>query len=181
MCNLCTTTLKTVPLRTEYNQTPSYYYRQRFNTGRRAKAGVILYSTKHRALLLVQTYYRCWGFAKGSVERYESIEDAAIRELYEETGIQITPALLYSSRRIRHFNCNYYIVDVTRITNDPELLPNHIPNQTFDNDATATVWIEIQCLSTQISNNTIQVNAHLRKLLPMLLRYITSLVNAESA
>ena len=50
------------------------------------KAGVILLSRDNK-FLLVQNYNGKWTFPKGSIERDESVQCAAARELYEETGI----------------------------------------------------------------------------------------------
>ncbi len=40
-------------------------------------------------VLLVQLYARHWGFPKGHLEQEEEPKDAAIRELYEETGLTV--------------------------------------------------------------------------------------------
>lgn len=55
-------------------------------------AGVFVIDTKSNSMLLVQSYHKHWGPPKGSVEEGESYREAASRELYEETGIDIEPS-----------------------------------------------------------------------------------------
>ncbi len=50
-------------------------------------ASVIIEDTKGRILLQKRSDNHCWGYAGGSVELDEKVEDAAKRELLEETGL----------------------------------------------------------------------------------------------
>ena len=50
-------------------------------------AGVILEDAEGRVLLELRHDNRCWGYAGGAVEMDEVVEDAARRELFEETGL----------------------------------------------------------------------------------------------
>lgn len=50
-------------------------------------AGVIVENEKGEVLLQKRADNHCWGYAGGSVELDEVVEDAAKRELYEETGL----------------------------------------------------------------------------------------------
>lgn len=50
-------------------------------------ASVILEDSKGRILLQKRSDNHCWGYAGGSVELDEVVEDAAKRELFEETGL----------------------------------------------------------------------------------------------
>lgn len=50
-------------------------------------AGVIVENEKGEVLLQKRADNHCWGYAGGSVELDEVVEDAARRELYEETGL----------------------------------------------------------------------------------------------
>lgn len=50
-------------------------------------ASVIVENEKGEILLQKRADNGCWGYAGGSVELYEPVEEAAARELEEETGI----------------------------------------------------------------------------------------------
>lgn len=50
-------------------------------------ASVIIEDENGRVLLQKRTDNHCWGYAGGSVELDEKVEDAAKRELFEETGL----------------------------------------------------------------------------------------------
>lgn len=50
-------------------------------------ASVIVENDKGEILLQLRTDNHCWGYAGGAVELDEQVEDAAKRELYEETGL----------------------------------------------------------------------------------------------
>ena len=50
-------------------------------------ASVIVEDSQGRILLQLRTDNHCWGYAGGSVELDEVVENAAKRELFEETGL----------------------------------------------------------------------------------------------
>ena len=50
-------------------------------------ASVIVEDEKGRILLQLRSDNNCWGYAGGSVELDEEVEEAAKRELFEETGL----------------------------------------------------------------------------------------------
>ena len=50
-------------------------------------ASVIVEDDKGRILLQLRSDNNCWGYAGGSVELDEVVEEAAKRELFEETGL----------------------------------------------------------------------------------------------
>lgn len=50
--------------------------------------GVIVENEKGEILLIKRTDNGCWGYAGGSIELGERVEDTAVRELYEETGLK---------------------------------------------------------------------------------------------
>ena len=55
----------------------------------RRKAGVVIFNPPTESVLLVQSRGNLWGFPKGSIEENETIKDAAIREVREETGLKV--------------------------------------------------------------------------------------------
>ena len=50
-------------------------------------ASVIVVDPENRILLQLRSDNHCWGYAGGSVELDEVVEEAAKRELFEETGL----------------------------------------------------------------------------------------------
>ena len=50
-------------------------------------ASVIVEDTGGRILLQLRSDNHCWGYSGGSVELDENVEEAAKRELFEETGL----------------------------------------------------------------------------------------------
>ena len=50
-------------------------------------ASVIVVDSDNLILLQLRSDNHCWGYAGGSVELDEAVEDAAKRELFEETGL----------------------------------------------------------------------------------------------
>lgn len=62
-------------------------------------AGIILYYVDKTIMFLLLKYSDYWGYAKGQIEMNESEEQAALRELKEETSIdsvKIIPGFRYS-------------------------------------------------------------------------------------
>ena len=59
-------------------------------------AGVIVENEKGAILLIKRTDNGCWGYAGGSVELGEKVEDTARRELLEETGLIAEELELFS-------------------------------------------------------------------------------------
>ena len=50
-------------------------------------AGIIVEDPEGRVLLQLRSDNHCWGYCGGSIELDERVEDAAKRELFEETGL----------------------------------------------------------------------------------------------
>ena len=58
-------------------------------------ASVIVEDTRGRVLLQKRTDNHCWGYTGGSTELDERVEDAAARELLEETGLKANSLELF--------------------------------------------------------------------------------------
>ncbi len=58
-------------------------------------AGVIVEDGQGRILLQLRSDNHCWGYAGGSVELDEVVEEAAARELFEETGLRANSLQLF--------------------------------------------------------------------------------------
>lgn len=58
-------------------------------------ASVIVVNPQGELLLQLRSDNRCWSYAGGAVELFERVEDAARRELKEETGLTAGALTLY--------------------------------------------------------------------------------------
>jgi 8-oxo-dGTP pyrophosphatase MutT (NUDIX family) len=54
-------------------------------------AAAVIFNEEHKILLVKMTYWRVhpWGMPGGSLEYSESAEEAVVREVHEETGLEI--------------------------------------------------------------------------------------------
>lgn len=121
----------------------------------RKRAGVILVC--ERNVLLVQTYGEYWGFPKGSIEADEKAEDAASRELYEETGIYIRPETIKTHGFEMHVSGG--VLFILRLDSQPQPDPAAVRSVT-DNDASGVGWANMACVAR---NRNLRCNKHLRK------------------
>jgi 8-oxo-dGTP pyrophosphatase MutT (NUDIX family) len=99
---------------------------------RETSAGGIVFRLEHGAplFLLIRDSYGNWGFPKGHVERGESAEDAALREVREETGLlELASCGLIDTidwyfrfrGRLIHKSCHFYLMG----TSQSETAPQH--------------------------------------------------------
>ena len=115
------------------------------------RAGVVMISDDNR-FLVVQSYNNKWGFPKGRLEQGETRKECAIRELYEETGIQIPPESIKQTLPL-HKNSTYYLVqqyiefDLSKIADTTEI--------------TAIGWVCVDCL------RHMDTNCHVKKILEL--------------
>ena len=114
------------------------------------RAGVVVYNSQTNKFLLVQSHGKLWGFAKGRMEPGERVRDAAVRELYEETGITIKTSDLESVICV-HNNAMYYLYDTTK-----EL--GNVPLN--DIEINGLMWIDLNCLIDLVNTEHIKLNSH---------------------
>lgn len=79
--------------------------------------------------LLIRDSYRNWGFPKGHVKRRESDEDAALREVREETGLDelalradagtIAWSFRFRGERV-HKTCHFFVMESARGETRPQ-------------------------------------------------------------
>lgn len=133
---------------------------------RKKKAGVFLYDPTLQKILLVQSRGDKWGFPKGTLEDNETIEECAIREVFEETGIRLTLDQLQTYLKFRIDKATYYhsLVDSTHDEYQPT------PSSYVNNDATGSVWISISCLLECVGQGQMTLNSHCKKLLSKILK-----------
>jgi 8-oxo-dGTP pyrophosphatase MutT (NUDIX family) len=98
---------------------------------RETSAGGVVYRLHEGAalFLLIRDSYQNWGFPKGHLESGERAEDAALREVREETGIddlalrgQIETIDWYFRFRgqLIHKVCHFYLMETTQATTNPQ-------------------------------------------------------------
>ena len=123
--------------------------------GTRKKAGVLIYNGDK--VLLVQSRGNFWGFPKGTMEQGEKVKDCALRELKEETGIQLTKDELIECVSI-HNKALYYIYELNE---EKGSIQSDIP----DNDVNGITWIKLDCLKEMFKSNKMKFNYHCKYLL----------------
>lgn len=140
---------------TNYNSTRMYYKRN-FK-----KAGAFLYDPEKNKVLLVQSRGVLWGPPKGSLEFSinENYWECAIREVKEETGLDIT--IHDFLRIVKIKKIVYYYVE--RKSEEVEV------QDSFDNDANAITWINVDCLEEAVKDGLISLNHHCKILLNIFL------------
>ena len=98
---------------------------------RETSAGGVVYRLHdgHALFLLIRDSYQKWGFPKGHLESGERSEDAAVREVREETGIddlalrgQIETIDWYFRFRgqLIHKVCHFYLMETTQASTNPQ-------------------------------------------------------------
>ena len=132
----------------KFNQENKYYY----HNNHKKKAGAFIYDPKTNKILLIQSNENLWGPPKGTLEYNETIKDCAIREVYEETGLEIIPENFTKSLNIQN-KATYFYMEKPVCSVE---IPQHIKN----NDVTGITWISIHCLKNCIKNNTIILSKH---------------------
>ncbi len=135
------------------------------NKIRRNKAGMFFYDKRDNKILLVQSRGEKWGPPKGSMEGVETMEECAIREVMEETGLDISLHMLEGCERIRIDRSMYYYLEVNR-----EQLSRKDNTLVADNDASGVMWIDVGCLETMVKTGFIDLNSHCKKLLHKLFK-----------
>ena len=127
---------------------------------RRKKSGVFICDPKTNKVLIVQSRGHLWGPPKGTMEDNETDAQCAVREVMEETGLDISKESLTSSFAVYNKATYFYLemneCDVSVQEKDPK------------NDANGIGWIKIECLEKCIDAGNISISGHLRLLFKQL-------------
>lgn len=98
---------------------------------RETSAGGIVFRLEHGAplFLLIRDSYGNWGFPKGHLEQGEGAEDAALREVREETGLtELASCGLIDTidwyfrfrGRLIHKSCHFYLMETSQSDTAPQ-------------------------------------------------------------
>jgi len=122
---------------------------------KRQKAGIFIYDPGKKKILLVQSRGHLWGPPKGTVlDEEESSEDCAIREVKEETGLDIIKSELSKYIKIKN-NATYFYLEMPECSVE-------VQTQIENNDANGIGWIKTDCLDKLIKDRKIMLNQHCR-------------------
>lgn len=122
------------------------------------KAGIFIYDNESKKILLVQSRGQMWGCPKGSIKEMEAPLECAIREVKEETGIDIDEKSL-NDFVIINSKVQYYFLEMKE--DNTINVQNHI----IDNDANGIGWFNIDCLYNLVREGLININQHCRLLI----------------
>ena len=116
------------------------------------KAGVFIYDPKEDRVLLVQSRGQLWGPPKGTLELGENDTQCAVREVKEETGIDVIPSRFSRATKIKNRAVYFYL--------ERDTCPVDIQKDVDDNDANGITWIKVKCLKECVYNGHIVLSQH---------------------
>lgn len=139
----------TLKIKTYKNPTPLYE-----NWKSKRKAGVFIYDPKSDKVLIVQSNGNLWGLPKGTVKYGESERLCAVREVKEETGLDIS--FNDFTQAVKLYNTAiYFYLEMDECT-------VYVQNSTIDNDVNGVGWIKPSCLYKCVNNGNITLTQHCR-------------------
>jgi 8-oxo-dGTP pyrophosphatase MutT (NUDIX family) len=116
------------------------------------KSGVFIYDSEKDKILLVQSRGNFWGNPKGSLKYGEDIIKGAIREVKEETNLDIK---MYDFNRkiILKNQATYFYSEISEC-------PVSIRDDIYNNDVNGITWIKTDCLFECVKNGNIKLTKH---------------------
>jgi ADP-ribose pyrophosphatase YjhB (NUDIX family) len=121
------------------------------------KAGSFIFDASTNKMLLVQSRGHMWGPPKGSMKFGEEPLDCALREIKEETGLELCENCFCGSTIIKTKALYYF----TNMKEQPLYPQEHVK----DNDANGIGWFNVDCLDSLIKENRMLINQHCRILI----------------
>lgn len=121
------------------------------------KAGAFIFDKSSNKILLVQSRGQYWGPPKGSLNEDEDIKRGAIREVKEETGLDLDEELFQKYYVVKSKALYYYIE-----MNEEKI---EVQTQVKDNDANGIGWFNVDCIETLIKDNKVLINLHCKLLI----------------
>lgn len=117
----------------------------------RQKAGAFIYDKELDSVLLVQSRGAFWGVPKGGLEENESFPECAVREVKEETGLDIVPTDFLYTTKVQQ-SCMYYYIEKSASKCQCRL------DLDQNNDANGIVWIKVECLKEMVESQKLNLN-----------------------
>lgn len=129
------------------------YVKLQINTyyKKRKKAGVFIYDPNSKKILLVQSRGNLWGPPKGGVNQNETERNCAVREVKEETGLDIEMNDFTKAIKIKNKAIYFYL-------EKPECEVNI--QKELGNDANGIGWIKTDCLYNSVEKGEINLSKH---------------------
>lgn len=121
---------------------------------RKKKGGVLMYDKNEDKVLIIQSRGNLWGLPKGTIQFPEIPEDCAVREVKEETGLDVDKRDFLKHINIRGRATYFYMEKRVCIVD--------IQNSIQNNDANGIGWIKPDCLVGLIKKGHVNVNEHCR-------------------
>lgn len=128
------------------------------------KSGGILYDKSNNKILLIQSRGKLWGVPKGTKHNDETLIQCAIREIKEETGLDVIIDDTYRFYTFNNSKSVFYYIPMKEC--DVKLQTN-----IKDNDATGITWVNLDCLRTLVFNDKVKLNHQTKMVLNKVLGY----------
>lgn len=148
-----------LPQTTKNSQRPPHQQHHK----RARRSGCIILNYETGKCLIIQSYHQYWGLPKGRVEENETHIQCAIRETYEETGIELTEQDFQKKFNIFNGDGTYFLVDGTELNFDESKICNK-------QEITGICWMCPACIRRNIRFQEMAINSHLRLLLPTIMK-----------
>jgi ADP-ribose pyrophosphatase YjhB (NUDIX family) len=116
------------------------------------KSGVFIYDKTSSKVLLVQSRGNFWGPPKGTMKYGETERQCAVREVKEETGLDISVNEFTAAAKINNSAIYFYVERKESEVN----VQDHI----YNNDANGICWIKLSCLEDCIKNGNMDISKH---------------------